>query len=107
MYIQLFCSISCMLSVEQTSVCVQCAFTTQTETKSKTVFISHVFRGLVTQKRVYRSASTLQGNTYPLVGRAVFSLPASSRDLALITQRPMALSSDGHALELMLHRYFT
>lgn len=58
-----------------------------------------------TQKRSYRSGSTLQGITYPLVGRAVFSLPGSSRDLALITQRPMAVSSDGHALELMLHRY--
>jgi lysosomal alpha-mannosidase len=59
-------------------------------------------------KRSYNSSVPLQGNTYPLVGRAVFSLDnrggGSSTDLAVITQRPVALSSDAHSVDLMLHR---
>ena len=56
------------------------------------------------QRRSYSSEVPLQANTYPLVGRAVFP-QKTNNDLVLLTLRPVALSSDGQALSLMLHRY--
>lgn len=69
---------------------------------------------------MYNTSATVQANTYPLVGRALGVSTASTRDhtlllsspsavvrgdaLAVIVQRPMAVTGRSGSLEMMLHR---